>query len=92
MTDYFLTYIGIQRQIIEEANPILIWLFELPFLAGLTLRILMATIFIYLPIRMIKTGKIRPVLAKAYYAVANSANAIILCVHFYWIVSYSWTV
>jgi hypothetical protein len=86
MTDFILTYLGVSAGIIEEANPFLVWLFELPFLAGLALRLTMAAIVIYWPIRMIKAGKIRPVLAKAYYGVAYTANVLILGVHLYWIV------
>lgn len=86
MTDFILTYLGISAGIIEEANPFLVWLFELPFITGLLLRLIMAAVIIYLPIRMIKAGKIRPVLAKAYYGVAYTANVLILGVHLYWIV------
>jgi hypothetical protein len=92
MTDFILTYLGVSSRTIIESNPLWVWVFEMPFLAGFLLRLLLAAVLIYLPIRIIKAGKVRPLLAKTYYAVANSANAIILCVHFYWIVSYSWTV
>jgi hypothetical protein len=37
---------------------------------------------------MIKAGKIRPVLAKAYYGIAYTANVVILGVHMYWIIGY----
>jgi hypothetical protein len=89
MTDFILTYLGVSAGIIEEANPALVWLFELPFLAGLALRLTMAAIVIYWPIRMIKAGKIRPVLAKAYYGIAYTVNTGILGVHLYWIISYA---
>lgn len=89
MTDFILTWLGVSAGIIEEANPMLIWLFELPFLAGLILRILMGAIVIYLPIKLIKTGKIRPRLAKAYYGIAYAVNAGMLGVHLYWIITYA---
>ncbi|NLL18557.1 MAG: hypothetical protein GX262_05970 [Clostridia bacterium] len=88
MTDFFLTYLGIDAGIIEEANPFMVWLFEIPFLPSLLIRLLMAAAVIYLPIRLIKAQKIRPVLAKTYYVIAYGANAIILGVHLYWIISY----
>lgn len=88
MTDFILTYLGISAGIIEEANPFLVWLFELPFLVGLLLRIAMGAVLIYLPIRMIKAGKIRPALAKVYYGVTYTVNILILGVHLYWIIGY----
>lgn len=89
MTDFILTYLGVSAGIIEEANPVLIWLFELPFIPSLFFRLLMAFTVIYLPIRLIKTNKIRPALAKTYYAVAYTANTLILGVHLYWIISFA---
>ena len=50
MTDFLLTYIGISNNLFTEANPFMVWLFEIPFIAGFIVRILMAVI-IYLPIR-----------------------------------------
>ena len=89
MTDFILTYIGISAGIIVEVNPLLIWLFELPFLTGVILRILIGVIVINLPIRTIKTGKIRPAIAKTYYWVAYMVNVGILVVHLYWIIDYT---
>jgi hypothetical protein len=88
LTDFILTYLGVSAGIIEEVNPLLIWLFELPFLAGLFTRTLMGTIVIYLPIRIIKTGKIHPAIAKTYYSVAYTTNAGILVIHLYWLITY----
>lgn len=88
MTDYLLTFMGIKNSLITEGNPLMVWLFGLPFIAGLIVRLLMAVILIYLPIRMIKAGKIRPVLAKAYYGVVYTVNVLILGVHLYWIIGY----
>lgn len=88
LTDFILTYLGISAGAIEEANPLLVWLFELPFIAGLTIRIIMGAIIICYPIYTIRRGKIRPALAKAYYGVAYTANIVILGMHLYWIILY----
>jgi hypothetical protein len=89
MTDYILTYLGIPAGVIEEANPLMVWLFELPFIAGLAIRMLMAALVICLPVRIIKSGKISPVLAAAYYGAAYLAYALIIVVHLYWIIKYA---
>ena len=38
MTDFILTFIGINAKVIYEGNPLLVWLFELPMWQGLLLR------------------------------------------------------
>ena len=39
MMDFIFTYIGVNNlNVIVEANPILIWLFKLPFLVSFTIR------------------------------------------------------
>jgi hypothetical protein len=88
MADFILTYLGISYGIIEEANPILIWLFKLPFIAGFVIRFLMFLIVIYIPIKLMKNGKVRPLIRNAFYGVAFTANIGILCVHLYWIFIY----
>lgn len=88
LTDFVLTYMGVSSGIIEEANPLMVWMFELPFVPSLLLRILMGFIFLYIPYRLIKTGKVRPALVKAFYGIAYAANIGILCVHLYWIITY----
>lgn len=44
LIDYILTYIGIQNNIIVEGNPLMIWLFEINFINGFMIRIIMALI------------------------------------------------
>ena len=47
MTDFILTFIGINTKVIYEGNPLLVWLFELPMWQGLLLRIAMfALVFV----------------------------------------------
>lgn len=42
VVDYILTYIGIQRGVITEGNPLMVWLFEFSFIKGVAIRIAMA--------------------------------------------------
>ena len=90
MTDYFLTYIGIQKQIIEEANPLMVWLFELPFIPSLLARLALFFLFAYIPITLIKKhpDKIRPFIGKLYYWGAFAGNIGIMFAHLYWIIYY----
>lgn len=40
--DFLLTYFGVvELDVIEEANPLMVWLFELPLIQAALLRILM---------------------------------------------------
>lgn len=48
IVDYILTYIGIKVGLVEEANILMIWLFELPLLKGLLIRCIMS-LFIIMP-------------------------------------------
>lgn len=90
MTDYFLTYIGIQRQIIVEGNPLMVWLFELPFLPSLIARLLLFFVFAYIPITLIRKypDKIRPLFGKLYYWAAFAGNVGIMGAHLYWMIYY----
>lgn len=89
MTDFILTYLGISSGIITEGNALMVWLFKLPFVAGLIIRLLMSLIIIYVPIQWIRKGKVRPFIAKTYYGIAYSVNFVILGMHLYWIIMYS---
>lgn len=42
MIDYVLSYIGIRINIIEDANPLMVWLFYLPFGQGIIIRAIMS--------------------------------------------------
>ena len=81
--DYVLTYIGIANNIITEANPFMVWLFEIPFLYGLMLRIFMGVIFISIlwigrKTRIFKIGS----------KIIIAANSFIFLLHFIWIYFY----
>ena len=45
--DYLLTYIGIRLNIIEEANILMIWLFKLPLIQGLLIRIILSGVVMF---------------------------------------------
>lgn len=46
--DFFFTYIGIQMGYITEGNPLMVWLFELPFVPSFLIRILYGLIVMFL--------------------------------------------
>lgn len=56
LLDYILTYIGINKLFfIEEGNPLMVWLFNIPFISGLSIRFLISiilAILIFIPIKM----------------------------------------
>ncbi|MGI6537794.1 MAG: DUF5658 family protein [Caldicoprobacterales bacterium] len=59
VTDFILTYLGISAGIIEEANPFLVWLFELPFIAGLIIRLLMFVVVMYILLSLWRNTAVR---------------------------------
>lgn len=91
MTDFLLTYIGIYNGIIEEGNPIMVWLFELPFMWSLLARLLMFAVVAYLPITLMQKykDKVRPLVRKLYYWGAFAGNVGVMGLHLYWIISYA---
>jgi hypothetical protein len=91
MTDFFSTYIGIQKQIIVEGNPLMVWLFELSFLVSLLVRLLMFAVVAYMPITLMKkySHKVRPSIRKLYYWGAFAGNFGVMAIHLYWIIGYS---
>lgn len=47
--DFILTYIGVVNlKVIYEANPLMVWIFNLPFLQGLFIRVLQSGFITYL--------------------------------------------
>lgn len=54
MTDYLLTYIGIRLNLIEEANTLMVWMFEMPLMKGLIIRLVISGVVI-LPFYYLKT-------------------------------------
>ena len=82
MVDFILTYLGVHLNIINEANPFLVWLFELPFLASLTLRLIHVG-GVLLGLECLKTKKY-----KGYSKVVTFAliiNLILLILHVRWL-------
>ena len=57
IVDYIFTYIGIQKLIITEANPLMGWLFTCNFEQGLIIRVVMAVILL-VPFYMCKKHNI----------------------------------
>src|SRR5690554_909764 len=49
MMDYVITYIGIKGlMFIEEANPFMVWLFDIPFGYGLIIRLVYVSLIAFL--------------------------------------------
>lgn len=84
--DFLLTYMGINYiGCIQEGNPIMVWLFELPFVVAFIIRIIIGTI-IYLMYKFIQKSA-----EKAYkkiVAFALIAENLVLFLHLRWLILY----
>lgn len=84
--DFLLTYLGINYiGCIQEGNPIMVWLFELPFVIAFIIRIIIGTI-IYLMYKFIQKNA-----EKAYkkiVAFALIAENLVLFIHLRWLILY----
>ncbi len=84
--DFLLTYLGINYiGYIQEGNPIMVWLFELPFAIAFIIRLIIGAI-IYLMYRFIQNNA-----EKAYkkiVAFALIAENFVLLLHLRWIILY----
>jgi len=78
--DYVITYIGIRQGLIEEANPLMIWLLSLPFIWGVCVRTAMICV-LFLPLHILKERT----LSKIGIKVGLIANICVMFLHFYWI-------
>lgn len=58
MVDFIYTYLGIHYyKCIVEGNPLMVWLFEIPFINGLVLRLVYSTILFTLCVLIQKKYK-----------------------------------
>ena len=87
LMDFIFTYIGVNHlQVITEANPILISLFEMPVIPSLLIR-LAHMLCIYAILIYIKKERF-----KLYAGILNFAlilNSVILFMHVHWIFKYA---
>lgn len=82
--DFILTYTGINTYgVIEEANIFLIWLFDLPFAAGLTVRVFMTAV-IMIPFCLLY--KLNYSIYKKTLTAAYVINLIVMVLHARWII------
>ena len=81
ITDYLLTYIGIRQNLITEANPLMGWLFHLPFSQGLVARAAMSTIVVA-PLYYIKKHYKH---YKRVIAFILAVYAVVMVMHCVWI-------
>lgn len=81
--DFLLTYLGVvDLQVIEEGNPLMVWLFEFPLLKSAFLRILMIFVVMFI-IR--RTKKYKDPIAKFGLVV----YAMVLFLHMAWLWQYN---
>lgn len=84
MIDYLLTYIGIHTfEFIQEGNPVLIWLFELPIIIGFPIRVVMASL---VSLTYLIIYRAQHFLYNKIIFFALLINGIILGMHLSWIV------
>lgn len=81
--DFIFTYIGIQFYgVITEANPILVWTFNLPFPQALCLRLFYSGILVYLAHYLRKQKyKYHP----QFVIFALTVNCLVMFLHFHWV-------
>lgn len=83
MSDFVITYLGINViGVIEEANPILVWLFEIPFIYGALIRLFYSAFIAWLCMFIFDSRY------KYYNAFINTAltiNAVVVVIHARWI-------
>jgi hypothetical protein len=86
MIDYIITYVGIHNyNFIQEGNPVLVWLFEIPFEYGVFVRILMSGIISFLFYVIYKSEHKHYGKLIAYAIIVNS---VILVLHLRWILEF----
>lgn len=86
MLDFIFTYIGINKlNIIKEGNPILIWLFELPFLQALIIRLLYCFFILILCIFICENQYKH---YDKFITLALGVNVIVLLLHLRWAIVY----
>lgn len=81
--DFLLTYYGVvDLNVIEEANPLMVWIFEFPLIKSAFIRILMIVVVIFI-IR--RTKKYKEPIAKFGLIV----YAMVLFLHMAWLWQYN---
>jgi hypothetical protein len=83
--DYVLTYIGIRIGIIEEANPIMKWLFELSFMDGIIIRIAIS-ILLLIPYYFIKKTRIK--IYNKLIIIVCVGYSLIFLLHLSWVLDF----
>ena len=86
MMDFIFTYIGVNNlNVIVEANPILIWLFKLPFLVSFTIRAIYSYIIVYL-CKIIQNSRYKHY--KKFIIFCIGVNVFVLILHLKWLLVY----
>ena len=81
--DYILTYIGINKGIISEANPLMVCFFSYPFSIGIFIRIFMV-ILLLVPFYILKYKHFK--LYLRYASIACFLYVPVFILHIRWII------
>lgn len=83
MLDFALTWAGIHIYgVITEANPVMIWLFELPFELALTVRMTLVTVLVGMCIWIYNNGYKR---FNVFINFCILSNVLVMYAHLEWI-------
>lgn len=83
MLDYCLTWIGVNELgVIEEANPLMVWLFNIGFAPSLLLRVIMVSFVLYL---IYVLSKFSDRLFKFTITLALTVNFAVILLHVRWL-------
>jgi len=85
MLDFTLTKIGLASGAILEGNRLMVWLFDMPDVAGTIIREIMCCLLL-LPIYLVRD--INKTLYKIAVTIALTANLYVMSMHGYWISLY----
>lgn len=84
--DYLLTYIGVNNlEVVYEANPLMVWFFELPFFQGFLIRVIYAGFIIILSYFLYKNEYEN---YDVFMKFALGVNIFVLMIHFRWVLKY----
>lgn len=83
ISDYVLTYVGLSNGIIEEGNPFMKYLMQLPFYQGLLIRIAYLSILTF----MLWIGR-KTKLYKQALKIINGVYIFVFFLHLHWVFDY----
>jgi len=82
IVDYLMTYVGIAMGIITEANPLMVWLFQLHLWPGLLIRLAFALVAVGL---LVYAKRQDAKLYRSGVIVAYTVQVLVMGLHLYWV-------